>query len=105
MTLCVVTGCLRYTPIDHLQILSDIQPADFRRLGATHVLPNDATLDPKDMIIPRLDLESVKTSDPLSTLLINIHDSFFYYKQHCCYCCKLIPHHFALVQSYYLYYH
>ena len=31
----IVTGCLRPTPIDTLPIFSDIQPAEFRRLGAT----------------------------------------------------------------------
>ena len=30
----IVTGCLRPTLTDHLPILSDIQPAELRRLGA-----------------------------------------------------------------------
>ena len=34
-TLRIVTGCLRSTPTDHLPILSGIQPAELRRLGAT----------------------------------------------------------------------
>ena len=31
----IVTECLRPTPTDHLPILSGIQPAELRRLGAT----------------------------------------------------------------------
>ena len=31
----IVTGCLRPTPTDHLPILSSIQPAELRRMGAT----------------------------------------------------------------------
>ena len=31
----IVTGCLRPTPTDHLHVLSGIQPAELRRLGAT----------------------------------------------------------------------
>ena len=31
----IVTGCLRPTPTDHLPVLSGIQPAELRRLGAT----------------------------------------------------------------------
>ena len=31
----IVTGCLRPTPKDHLPILSGIQPAELRRMGAT----------------------------------------------------------------------
>ena len=31
----IVTGCLRPTPTDHLPILSGIQPAELRRMGAT----------------------------------------------------------------------
>ena len=33
--LCIVTGCLCPTPTDHLPVLSGIQPAELRRLGAT----------------------------------------------------------------------
>ena len=33
--LSIVTGCLRPTPTDHLSILSGIQPAELRRMGAT----------------------------------------------------------------------
>ena len=31
----IVTGCLRPTPTDHLLVLSGIQPAELRRMGAT----------------------------------------------------------------------
>jgi len=31
----IVTGCLRHTPADNLPILAGIQPAEFRRNGAT----------------------------------------------------------------------
>ena len=31
----IVTGCLRPTPTDHLPLLSSIQPAELRQLGAT----------------------------------------------------------------------
>ena len=31
----IVTGCLRPTPTDHLHVLSGIQPAELRRMGAT----------------------------------------------------------------------
>ena len=33
--LLMVTGCLRPTPTDHLPVLSGIQPAELRRMGAT----------------------------------------------------------------------
>ena len=33
--LCIVTGCLRPTPTDHLPILSGIKPAELHRMGAT----------------------------------------------------------------------
>ena len=32
----IVTGCLRPTPTDHLPVLSGIQPAELRRMGAWH---------------------------------------------------------------------
>ena len=44
--LSIVTGCLRLTPTDHLPILSGIQPAEFRRLGATFPLAYRGSLDP-----------------------------------------------------------
>ena len=42
----IVTGCLRPTPTDHLPILSGIQPAYLRRLGATLSLAYRGSLDP-----------------------------------------------------------
>ena len=42
----IVTGCLHPTPTDHLPILSGIQPAELRRLGATLSLAYRGSLDP-----------------------------------------------------------
>ena len=42
----IVTGCLRPTPTDHLPVLSGIQPAELRRLGATLSLAHRGSLDP-----------------------------------------------------------
>ena len=42
----IVTGCLRPTPTDHLPVLSGIQPAELRRLGATLSLDHRGSLDP-----------------------------------------------------------
>ena len=42
----IVTGCLRPTPTDHLPILSGIQPAELRQLGATLSLAHRGSLDP-----------------------------------------------------------
>ena len=41
----IVTGCLRPTPTDHLPILSGIQPAELRRMGATLSLAYRGSLD------------------------------------------------------------
>ena len=41
----IVTGCLRPTPTDHLPILSGIQPAELRRMGATLSLAYTGSLD------------------------------------------------------------
>ena len=46
----IVTGCLRPTPTDHLPILSGIQPAELRRLGATHSLAHRKSLDPDHIL-------------------------------------------------------
>ena len=45
-----VTGCLRPTPTDHLPVLSGIQPADLRRLGATLSLAYRGSLDPDHIL-------------------------------------------------------
>ena len=41
----IVTGCLHPTPTDHLPILSGIQPAELRRMGATLSLAYRGSLD------------------------------------------------------------
>ena len=46
----IVTGCLRPTPTDHLSILSGIQPAELRHLGATLFLAKRGTLDPNGIL-------------------------------------------------------
>ena len=47
----IVTGCLRLTPTDHLPILSDIQPAELRRMGATLSFAYRGSLDDPDHIL------------------------------------------------------
>ena len=42
----IVTGCLRPTPTDHLPVLLDMEPAEFRRQGSTLSLANRSFLDP-----------------------------------------------------------
>ena len=49
----IVTGCLRPTPTDRLPVLSGIQPAELRRMGATLSLAYRGSLDP-DHILPGL---------------------------------------------------
>ena len=56
----IVTGCLRPTPTDHLPVLSGIQPAQIRRLGATRFLAHRGSLDP-DHILYGLLTESSDT--------------------------------------------
>ena len=46
----IVTGCLRPTPTDHLSVLSGIQPAELRRLGATLSLAYRGSLDPNNIL-------------------------------------------------------
>ena len=45
-----VNGYLRPTPTDYLPILSGIQPAELRRLGATHSLAYLRSLDPDHIL-------------------------------------------------------
>ena len=45
-----VTGCLRPTPTDYLTILSGIQPAELRRMGATLSLNHRGSLDPNHIL-------------------------------------------------------
>ena len=50
----MVTGCLHFTPTDHLQYMySGIRPAELRRMGATLSLAYRGSLDP-DHILYRL---------------------------------------------------
>ena len=49
-TLCIVTECLRPTPTDHLPVLSGIQPAELRRMGATLSLAHRGSLDPDHIL-------------------------------------------------------
>ena len=46
----IVTGCLRPTPTDHLPVLSSIQPAELRRMGATLSLAYRGSLDPDHIL-------------------------------------------------------
>ena len=46
----IVTGCLRPTPTDHLPVLSGIQPAELRRMGATLSLAHRGSLDPDHVL-------------------------------------------------------
>ena len=46
----IVTGCLRPTPTDHLPVLSDIQPAELRRMRATLSLAHRGSLDPDHIL-------------------------------------------------------
>ena len=46
----IVTGCLRPTPTDHLPVLSGIQPAEVRRMGATLSLAYRGSLDPDHIL-------------------------------------------------------
>ena len=46
----IVTGCLRPTPTDHLPILSGIELAELRRLGATLSLVYRGSLDPDHIL-------------------------------------------------------
>ena len=46
----IVIGCLRPIPTDHLLVLSGIQPAELRRLGATLSLAYRGSLDPDHIL-------------------------------------------------------
>ena len=46
----IVTGCLRPTPTDHLPVLSGIQPAELRRMGAILSLAYRGSLDPDHIL-------------------------------------------------------
>ena len=46
----LASGCLRTTPTDHLPVLSSIQPAELRRIGATFSLAHRGPLDPDHIL-------------------------------------------------------
>ena len=46
----IVTGCMRPTPTDHLPVLSGIQPAELRQMGATLSLAYCESLDPDHIL-------------------------------------------------------
>ena len=46
----IISGCLRPTRTDHLPVLSCIQPAELRRLGATLSLAHYGSLDPDHIL-------------------------------------------------------
>ena len=46
----IVTGCLRPTQTDHLPVLSGMQPAELRRLGATLSLNHRGSMDPDHIL-------------------------------------------------------
>ena len=46
----IVTGCLVPTPTDHLPVLSGIQPAELRQMGATLSLAYRGSLDPDHIL-------------------------------------------------------
>ena len=46
----IVTGCLRPTPTDHLPVLSGIQPAELRQMGATLSLAYRGSQDPDHIL-------------------------------------------------------
>ena len=46
----IVTECLHPTSTDHLPVLSGIQPAERRRMGATLSLAHCGSLDPDDIL-------------------------------------------------------
>ena len=46
----MVTGCLRPTPMDHLPVLSGIQPAELCQMGATLSLAHRGSLDPNHIL-------------------------------------------------------
>ena len=50
VALRMVIGCLRPTPTNHLPVLSGIQPAELRRLGATLSLAYCESLDPDHIL-------------------------------------------------------
>ena len=73
----IVTGCLRPTPTDHLPVISGIQPAELRRLGATLSLAYRGYLDPDHILYGIGDPKSYR---PISLFCVSykILERFFY---------------------------
>ena len=70
--LCIVAGCLRPTPTNHLHILSSIQPAELRQLEATLFLAYHECLDSDHMLHDLRNGSSDKESimDPQIDILV-----------------------------------
>ena len=79
--LCIVTGCLRPTPTDHLPILSGIQPAELRRMGATLSLAYRGSLDPDHILYGLLSGSSdtrqvrLRSKRPFNSAARNLSDN------------------------------
>ena len=61
----IVIGCLRPTPTDHLPVLSDIQPAELRQMGAILSLGHRGSLDPDHILYGLLSGSSDTRRDKL----------------------------------------
>ena len=82
--LSIVNGCLRPTPTNNLPVLSGIQPAEFRRQGATLSLANRSSLDPGHFLhgqlteLPAASRERLKSRHPFTPavwkVLYNLSD-------------------------------
>ena len=80
--LCIVTGCLRSTPTNHLPALSAFQPAELRRLGATLSLAHRESLDPDHILYSLLSGSSdtghvrLRSRRPFVLAARNVLDNF-----------------------------
>ena len=78
----IITGCLRPTPTDHLPVLSGIQPAELRRIGATFSLAHRGSLDPDHILYGLLSGSSdtckvrLRSRRPFVPAARNILDNF-----------------------------
>ena len=71
----IVAGCLRFTPMDHLPILSGIHPAELRQLGATLSLANSAILGPTiflSMVLVAIDIKMSQKGKQSLGLMVSI---------------------------------
>ena len=75
------TECLRPTPTDHLPVLSGIQPAELRRMGATLSLAYRGSLDPDHILYGLLSESSdtrqarLKSRRPFVSVARNLLDN------------------------------